>query len=115
MTKAQKIWLWVSVALFVVPEVLWSPVGNLVNDLLQNSNEVQIFRPNFLTDSDNTTSLLFVLFIQVVGLVSSLIIVSKLKINIWIKSSVIIILVLFLLVTGLLFYIGFSLRHGISF
>ncbi len=65
MKKQQKIWLGIFLAMFILPELLWSPVENLVYDLLQNSNNVKIFRPNFLTVSDNTYLLLFVLLFQV--------------------------------------------------
>lgn len=103
--------------MFIVPEVLWSPVSNLVYDLLQNSNNVQIFRPNFLTDSDNTNLLLYFLAFQLVGIVSSLIMAlrSKLNINIWLKSLIIFILLVISIINGLVFYIAFSLRHGISY
>jgi hypothetical protein len=102
-------------AMFIVPEVLWSPVGNLVDSLLQNSNHVQVFRSNFLTSSDNTGLLLFFLFFQLVGIVGSLVLIFQTKINIWIKSFLIFVLVLLFLITGFIFYIGFSLRHGIGF
>ena len=117
MTKTQKIWLWISLAIFVVPEALWSPVSNMVNDLLQKSNNVQILRPNFLTNSDNTNLLVFFLGFQFIGVVASLILLMKSKTNIstWLKIFIIITLSLIAIVTGIVFYIAFSLRHGINF
>ncbi len=115
MKKQQKIWLGIFLAMFILPELLWSPVENLVYDLLQNSNNVKIFRPNFLTVSDNTYLLLFVLLFQIIGLIGSLIIVFKEKINIWFKLLLILVLTTLLLTTSFIYYIVFSLRHGISF
>jgi len=115
MTKIQKIWLGVFTGMFVIPEIFWSPVGNLIYSILQNSNSVKIFRPNFLTDSDNTNLLLFCLAFQLAGLLGTIIFTSKIKYNLWIKSISISILVLLLVIVGLIFYIVFSLRNGISF
>lgn len=115
MTKTQKVWLGVFLAMFIVPEVLWSPVENIAYDFLQNSNNVKIFRPNFLTSPDNITILLLFLAFQLVGLISSLILISKSQLNFWFKSLCIIVLILLLIITGAVFYFAFSLRHGISF
>jgi hypothetical protein len=115
MTKIQKITLGIFLAMFIVPEVVWSPVGNLAYSLLQNSNHAQVFRLNFLTSSDNINFLLFLLFFQLIGIIGSLVLIVQAKINLWIKSILIFILLLLLLITGLLFYIAFSLRHGIGF
>ena len=115
MTKKQKVWLGVFLAMFIVPEVLLSPVGNLIYSLMQNSNNVKIFRPNILTVSDNTNLLLYILLVQLIGVSCSLIFVIKAKVNIWLKLLCIIVLSTFLLITLFIFYIAFSLRHGISF
>ena len=55
MTKKQKIWLGVFLALFIVPEVLWSPVGNFVYEIMQSGNAggTHPVRLNFLQVSDN--------------------------------------------------------------
>lgn len=70
MTKTQKILLWVGLALFIIPEILWSPTGNFVNTL---SGEPLFgegsFRPNFLTDSSNINYLSFMLSMQCAGAV----------------------------------------------
>src|SRR3989344_5449732 len=36
MSKMQKTWLWVFAGMFLIPEVLWSPVSNLCYELLNN-------------------------------------------------------------------------------
>ena len=115
MTKVQKIWLGLSAAMFVIPEVMWGPVGNVVYSFLQNSNNVQILRPNFLMNPDNMSLLLLVLAIQFLGIISSLILVLKYKFNIILKSLVISVIIVLGVITGFVFYIGFSLRHGIGF
>ncbi|OGE78169.1 MAG: hypothetical protein A2751_03345 [Candidatus Doudnabacteria bacterium RIFCSPHIGHO2_01_FULL_46_14] len=60
MTKKQKIWLILGLALFVVPEIVWGPTFGFFS----------------LTDSlfklDNRNLLLFVLFLQIVGSMISL-------------------------------------------
>lgn len=115
MTKMQKVWLGVFLAMFVVPEALWSPVGNLVYDLLQSSNHVQVFRSNFLTSSDNLYFLLFFLLLQLVGIFGSLILIFQAKIKLWVKYILVFILILCSFITGFVFYVAFALRHGIGF
>ena len=115
MTKIEKTLLGFFIVMFTVPEIFWSPVGNSIYTILQNSNSVKIFRPNFLIDSDNTNLLLLCLAFQLVGLIGAIIFASKIKYNLLVKSILILILVLLLLVVGFIFYIVFSLRHGIGF
>jgi hypothetical protein len=75
MSKAQKIWLGVFLAMFLVPEILWSPVGNFVYELFQTnqSGGTHPFRQTFLENSDNINSLSVVLFIQLFGIVITII------------------------------------------
>lgn len=69
MTKKQKIWLGIFLAMFVIPELLWSPVGNFYYELSQTSKSggTYPFRDNFLQDSDNLSILKSVLLIQFIG------------------------------------------------
>ncbi len=115
MPRIQKVWLGIFTVMFVVPEMLWSPVITLVYSFLQNSSNVKVFRPNFITNSDNTNLLLFFLAFQLTGLIGALVLILKVKFNLWFKSILILILLLMLIITGLVFYIAFSLRHGIGF
>ncbi len=71
MTKRQKILLSVFLGLFIVPELLWSPVANFVYEWSQNSNHVVPLRLNFLTYTDNADLWSKVLFIQFIGLLSA--------------------------------------------
>ena len=61
----QKIWLWVFGGMFVVPEILWSPVSNLCYELINNTGNP--YRANFLTISDNIIWLAWILFLQLLG------------------------------------------------
>ncbi len=115
MTKKQKIWLGVFVAMFVLPEILWSPVGNSVHDFLQDGSSVGVFRPNFLMKPDNSGLLLFCLAFQLVGIISSTILIFKAKINSWVRLFLILVLVILLMVVGLIFLIGFSWHYGTGF
>jgi|SRR3989344_2968843 len=115
METKQKNWLWVSLIMFAMPEILWSPVTNIIYSFLQNSNHVKDFRSNFLTNPDNTTFLLIVLFIQLVGLVLSLVYIMKTTIIARYKISLFLLTLFVSIVTGFAFFIVFSLRNGIGF
>lgn len=67
MTKTQKILLWVGLALFIIPEILWSPTGNLVYAFSQNSNSPSLLRETAIMNSGNVNYLNFVLSVQFVG------------------------------------------------
>ena len=70
MTKSQKIWLTVSAGLFLIPEILWSPIINFTYSFVKPTihGSAQIFRDNFLINLDNTNLILLILFLQNVGL-----------------------------------------------
>jgi len=70
MNKKQKIWFAVFLAMFLVPEILWSPVGNFLYQIFQSGNRggTYPFRENFLTITDNANMLAPVFFFQVIGL-----------------------------------------------
>lgn len=69
MTKQQKVWFWIGVAVAALPEILWSPVGNFVygfiNDKMYGGDA---FRASFLTNSDNINWWSSVLFLQFIGI-----------------------------------------------
>lgn len=116
MTKTQKVWLGIFLAMFVVPEVLWSPVGNFIYELLRNSGSP--FRNTFLEKNDNINSLSIVLFIQVLGLLFSSIYIIiirkgfKNKVASWVLSTL---LFFAAVVVFYLFYISITLgRNGIT-
>ena len=63
MTKKQKIWFAVFLAMFAVPEVLWSPVSNVIFGLLKDMP----YRDNLLTGTDNKDLMVFTVFVQFLG------------------------------------------------
>jgi hypothetical protein len=73
MTKGQKIGFWAVLGLFIIPELLWSPVGNFIYELTQTgrSGGTHPFRNTFLEDSSNINIFSTVLFIQLLGLFCS--------------------------------------------
>ena len=50
MTKVQKIWLWIFVAMFAIPEILWSPILTLFLPLFLGGGYK--FRDSFLFSGD---------------------------------------------------------------
>lgn len=115
LSKIQKIWLWISASTFLIPEILWSPIFNLIYDFLQNSNNVKVLRPNFLTNPDNIYILLWIICLQFIGILSSTIIIAKAKISFKFKILLIFPMLILSFMTGFILYIVFSLRHGIGF
>lgn len=68
MTKNQKIWFWVGVALFAIPEILWSPVLGLFP-----------WGRSFTISADYHFSLTVVVLLQTLGFVSSSAVLYKQK------------------------------------
>lgn len=69
MTKRQKIWLYVFLGLFIIPELLWSPVGNFYYEFYQGMKQSTVypFRDNFLQNADNLNILKSALLVQFFG------------------------------------------------
>lgn len=69
MTKIQKIRLAIFMAFFVVPEILWSPVGNVLYSFFQSGKvHPQIFRDNFLLNYHYEILLKIIISIQLLGI-----------------------------------------------
>ena len=104
MTKVQKIWLSVFLAMFLVPEILWSPVVNSVYEWNQNSNHVTPLRDSFLTKSDNIQILSNVLLFQffALALITIFLFLIRNKINNKVLFKVLIIISF--IMTCLVFY-----------
>ena len=73
MTKKQKAWLWVFIAMFAVPEIIWGPV------LGYTSFVKNIFMV------ENRGWLLLILFVQTIGALLASILFAQSKINLAIK------------------------------
>ncbi len=114
MTKNQKLWLWIGAALFAIPEILWSPVVNIIYEFTQSSNKTQSLRQNFLTNPDNITSLNCVLFLQGLGILFLIFVLCTTK-KTWTVWIGLILLILLGMATWFLFYLSVTLgRHGIN-
>lgn len=116
MTKIQKIWLCIFIAMFALPELLWSPVGNFVYELYQNHlhGNSYPFRRNFLDNPDHINALSTILFIQLAGLVFLLIYLLVIRKSIGNQIVLWISWVLLLAAAVVVFFLfGFSvsLRH----
>ncbi len=81
MSKKQKIWLGISLALLIIPEILWSPILNFVYTFAQNFNSPVLIRPNFLTKSDNRGLVTVVVIFQVIGTLISIYLFNNVKNN----------------------------------
>jgi len=113
MSKRQKIWLGIFGAMFLVPEILWSPMIDFYYQLILQSNSSGIVPPlrqNFLTNSDNISILKFVISMQLLGLSLFLIRFLSLKI----KNKIIKIIAISFL-TVLLFLTAFFVLFAFNF
>ncbi len=112
----QKIWLGVFLAMFLVPEILWSPVGNYIYSLVKPTvnGSIQIMRDNFLLHTDNVNLYSTVLFIQLVGSILYFIFYVKHSESIkykWVFGTLGVFSFLFAVVCFFLFGFSISLRH----
>jgi len=116
MTKKQKIWLAVFLAMFLVPEILWSPIFDFYYQLYQTdqSGGTHSFRQNFLDNSDNVNILKCIISFQLFGLLSSLLFLIKSNLNKIIKIIFISIFLLMILVVGFAVYFAFNFNPQIG-
>lgn len=83
MTKKQKVWLGIFLAVFIVPEVLWNPVVNTLYSFFQSGKIIpQIFRNNFLLEYRYEYLFKLIITMQLIGIVLALFYVIKYKNNI---------------------------------
>ena len=115
MTKKQKIWLGVFLAMFLVPEILWSPVGNIIFELFQSGNAVSL-RNNFLTNYQHIFIYRFVLILQLSGLLFTSITFLKFNTfkNKFLKYFLYSIFLIFTFLCLIVVYLSFALNN-ISF
>lgn len=106
MTKKQKIWFWIFLGMFLVPEILWSLVSNYLYSFLQQGDPPQLLRQNFLTSSDYRSYSILVVLIQFVGLLLACVNLFKNR-KIWNVLSY----YLFLLILIVLFLITFVVLY----
>jgi hypothetical protein len=115
MSKMNKIWMWIFIAMFAIPEILWSPIVNFYYELSQTSlsGGTHPLRNNFLQISDNLWYLKFVIFFQLVGLLLFLVYLVKNRKNIklvyYLFSLILSLIILMLTAFALYFAISFDL------
>jgi|SRR3989344_1332814 len=114
----KKIWLWIFGGMFLVPEVLWSPIVNFYYQLFQSSysSNVQPFRNNFFQSSDNLKYLKFVILLQAIGLLFFTIsfITNKKNIKITMVKYLLIVIPLLILLFSVLFVLFFAFSFNPS-
>ena len=96
MKSKRKFLLWTSLALFVVPELIWSPITNILFELFQSGN-VHPLRDNLLLKAENIFYFRIVNSLQLVGLLATITFLFKEKnwnLGRWIFFLVLTILVL---------------------
>lgn len=84
MTKVQKLWLGVFLAMFLVPEILWSPVVKSYISITGGtvSGHYKMFRPNFLDGYEKVDLWGNIILLQLFGIISLMIYLTILKKNI---------------------------------
>ncbi len=103
MTKAQKNWLWVSVAMFAVPEVLWGGLLNALTSVIHVPIHSVYTDIQYFTDHPFYVYLIFFVEILFVLLSVKIIYKSEFK-NKYIKIFILVVLsLLALLLLGLLY------------
>src|SRR5690349_9937016 len=73
MTKKQKIWLAIFLAMFIVPEIIWSPISNYLYAFINNKS----FHDSILMSSSYKSALIAVMLFQFLGIILSIALMSK--------------------------------------
>jgi hypothetical protein len=115
MTKMQKVWLGIFLAMFIIPELLWSPILSFGYELLQSGNTHPL-RVNYLTSLDHKDLLIFILIFESIGLLSTFVFlmktINKKTIGFWLAE---LLLFIFFLISLVVIYFFFAFSRGISF
>lgn len=114
MSSKQKIWFWIFLAIFIVPEVLWSPVLSFGYELLQSGNTHPLRRNN-ITNLQHSGLIILVLGVEFIGVVVSLLIISKsIKIKKMIHWILIASMSIFAIANAIVLYFAYVFRNGIN-
>lgn len=111
MTKIQKIWLGISAAMFVVPEVLFSFLFSSVAQLFGKTFPSLLYIPNQQFFTDHPTYLFFALFVELLGVLFLLILNLRNKKGKFLS----VLLFIILLWLAVVFYIGYAIAFRMSF
>ncbi len=100
MKKSQKIWLAISLSMFLIPELLWSPVLGLW------SIDKRIF------ELANRNFLIFIIFIEIVGALATSLFIFKInKFKKIIHFLIAILLILFFVKAGYILYFLYATKN----
>lgn len=114
MTKKQKVWLWIFLGMFLVPEVSWSSVFNVIYSFFMplENGSIQVFRQNFLQNRDNINIYSSILFIQFLGLLLLSVYLAKLNLEIkkWYLWVLVAVLLILTIITFFIFGLSVQLR-----
>ena len=105
MSKVQKIWMWVFIAMFAVPEILWSPIINFLYTFWKGGNTPVILRDNFLIHSDYRKLAIIIVLLQCLGLLSSLILIYKTSTKVVFKIIFSVLLFVLFLLSAAVFFV----------
>ncbi len=119
MAKKQKIWLAVFLAMFLVPEILWSPIGNFLYNMVRfifGLGEGRVFYGllSFPDSSESSVFLIICLLIQILGLSGTLSFVLRMSIKRLVKYLLLILLIVLIIsnLFFLVFVVNFNPRIG---
>ncbi len=115
MNKYQKIWIWIFLGMFLIPELLFSPVISFVLFLFGidlNYLMTKFVNQQFFTD--NQIFIFIAVMVELLGVLGLLILNIKFNKN-KLKNLYSILLFLLIILLTFIFYVGLSFRHGIGF
>ncbi len=108
MTKLKNIWLWIFIAMFAIPEILWSPVSNFLYMFWKGGNIPFILRDNFLMHSDYRKLAIAIIFLQCFGALLSLIVIYKTSIKFIFKFLLSVLFFIFLVLSLFVLFVLIS-------
>ncbi|OGZ75275.1 MAG: hypothetical protein A3G45_02730 [Candidatus Staskawiczbacteria bacterium RIFCSPLOWO2_12_FULL_37_15] len=115
MTKMQKVWLWIFIAMFAVPEILFFITPLSISSVINNFSGINIRPPIYLFISkqfltDNPIYPLFAMVIEWVGILGLLI--KSIKFN---KKIVAVLLGIILVWLSFIIFVGYVVGVSMSF
>ena len=108
MTKKQKIWLSIFLAMFLIPEILWGGIVSFVYNSFFNKISINIMQLLNIAPINNNLIAAFALLCQLIGLVGLFFfMISNHAIkNKFLKILIIVILVFFIALSGFYMFMG---------
>jgi hypothetical protein len=119
METKQKTWLWISLIMFAMPEILWNPIVNFMYSLFMPTinGSTQIWRESFLLNYRFDFLYKIILLVQLIGIVTFTINWARTKNNSQSRLTywvVLILSILLSLLTLFIVYLAYAISH-ISF